>query len=382
MALSDITRTAVESGLEEFRRIGLEAMLRKYGGGSSTQWYVEVGNWACDQKLLLRAAHGHQGLGELPPRGLGRFRAAQATLHLESLGYRLVGKRESTVANLKSPKATEPLMRWLIGAAQHRTTTTYGEAASRLERECAFDPIGRRTRMGIVVGKMQYAIRGADNGAPLLLMVLVRTDTGTPGDGAREFLLARFPDEPLLHQTHVRTEHPELWSNLAHIAADEVYNYSGWEDLYSQLYGNYVPDAYYAAPGERSDTPRGGSGEGPNHEALRLWVMGNPDQVDRGFRGAVADTEEELLSGDRVDVVYTTGSEVLAIEVKSRDSNWADLRRGIYQCIKYGAVLGAQEEGRRTVRTMLVTESALPLDLDRLSKRLKVRHRSFPPENR
>ena len=102
------------------------------------------------------------------------------------------------------------------------------------------------------------------------------------------FSLLDSPDEPLLHQTHVRIEHPELWSNLAHIAADEVYNYSGWEDLYSQLYGNYVPDAYYAAPGERSDTPRGGSGEGPNHEALRLWVMGNPDQVDRRFRGAVA----------------------------------------------------------------------------------------------
>ena len=47
----DIQRTGVGSALEEFRRIGLDAMLDKYGGRPSARWYVEVGNQRFDQKV-------------------------------------------------------------------------------------------------------------------------------------------------------------------------------------------------------------------------------------------------------------------------------------------------------------------------------------------
>ena len=40
----DIQRTGVGSALEELRRIGLDALLEKYGGPPSTRWYVEAGN--------------------------------------------------------------------------------------------------------------------------------------------------------------------------------------------------------------------------------------------------------------------------------------------------------------------------------------------------
>ena len=59
MAVRDITRTGVESAIEEFRRIGLDAMLEEYGGGPSRDWYAEVGDRVYDQKLLVRAAHVH-----------------------------------------------------------------------------------------------------------------------------------------------------------------------------------------------------------------------------------------------------------------------------------------------------------------------------------
>ena len=57
MAVEDISKPGVESALDEFRRIGLDAMLEKYGGRHSTRWYVEVGGRYFDQKVLLRAAH-------------------------------------------------------------------------------------------------------------------------------------------------------------------------------------------------------------------------------------------------------------------------------------------------------------------------------------
>lgn len=91
MAVKDVKNKGAESALEEFRRIGLDAMLKKYGGRPSTRWYVEVGDQRFDQKVLLRAAHVHEGLGELAPRGPGRFNAGQARQHFEGrLGYRVV----------------------------------------------------------------------------------------------------------------------------------------------------------------------------------------------------------------------------------------------------------------------------------------------------
>ena len=150
----------------------------------------------------------------------------------------------------------------------------------------------------------------------------------------------------------------------------------------SKFYGEFVPDPFFAPPVEDGGTSRGGAGEGPNHRALRLWVEANPARIGRRYSNAETTTEEQLLSGDRVDVVYYTDNEVLAIEVKSRDSEWSDLERGIYQCVKYRAVLAAQEREGRTVRALLLTESELPRELAGRAKRLDITHRSFPPDSR
>ena len=99
-----------------------------------------------------------------------------------------------------------------------------------------------------------------------------------------------------------------------------------------------------------------------------------PSLVRPGLRAENTDTEVELLSGDRVDVVSKINDRVIAIEVKSRDSNYADLRRGVYQCVKYKAVLEAQDiRDNPTVESWLVTEAKLPGELFRLAGRLGVK---------
>ena len=157
MAVRDVTREGVELALREFRRTGLEAMLAKYGGRPSTRWYVKVGHHHFDQKVLLRAAHRRQHLGELPPHGPGRLHAQQARRHFTALGYLVVAKFRATPEDLARPEATGPLMNWLIGAARQRTTMTYGQAAIRLEQECGFGSVFPRD-MGQAVGAMQRVI--------------------------------------------------------------------------------------------------------------------------------------------------------------------------------------------------------------------------------
>jgi hypothetical protein len=63
--------------------------------------------------------------------------------------------------------------------------------------------------------------------------------------------------------------------------------------------------------------------------------------------------------------------EQLAVEVKSRRSNDLDLKRGIFQCVKYRAVLEAENKAgkiKSTVRACLVSERKLPNELARLAK--------------
>ena len=376
MAVKDVTKDGVEAAIGEFRRTGLEAMLEKYGGGPSTKWYLKVGTSRYDQKLVVRAAHVLQGLGDLPPLVPGDFTAGQSRHRLERLGYRVAPKLSQTDENLEGPSAIEPLARWLIGAAGRDTTLAYSDAASRLEKECGFSPIFPALRMGKTAAALQHAIHGRDPFAPLLNVLLVQKGLGLPGSGAQDFLVARFPEEPRLGEKDADEVHPEVWARYARLAIEEAHRYGGWEALYEQLFGPYVPDPFYAP------RRRAGGGEGANHKALREWLWKHPECVDRRLRDVDSKTEVDLLSGDRVDVVYRTKSQVTAIEVKSRDSNWPDLRRGIYQCVKYRAVMEAQEKeekSARRVRALLVTEIPLPADLARIAERLDVPHREVTP---
>ena len=381
MAVKDVTKASVESALEEFRRTGLQAMLERYGGGPSTKWYVQVEDLLYDQKLVVRAAHVIQGLGDLYPRGPGSFDAGQARSLLERrLHYRVVPKLSQTNENLQGQSAVKPLARWLIGAARRSTTLTYGEAASRLENECGFSKLPRASRAGWTAGALQYAIHEHDPSTPLLNVLLVQKGTGLPGSGAREFLATRYPEERRLGKKGVHTAYPELWARYARLAIAEAHRYDGWEALYEQLYGAYVPDPFYA-PRKRTGGG-GGGGEGPKHKALREWVWKHPESIHKRFRHVDSKTEVDLLSGDRVDVVYWAPREVVVIEVKSRISDFDDFQRGVYQCVKYRAVMVAQEQeeksGRR-VRALLVTETPLPVDLARTAKRLHVPHLRVAP---
>lgn len=127
---------------------------------------------------------------------------------------------------------------------------------------------------------------------------------------------------------------------------------------------------------ERDGLRYGRSGEGKNHKRLRKWVKKNPGRIVQGLCDVKAKTEEPLLSGDRVDVVYYAEGSIVVIEVKSRDSNWDDLRRGIYQCIKYKAVMRAQmradDVDGRSVCALLVTENELSDDLRDLASTLNI----------
>lgn len=282
-------------------------------------------------------------------------------------------------------KAAKPMAIWLIDAALNGGDLSYEDAKTRVQKKLNFTKIFS-THMGGPAGQLMHDIQRIQKDAPLLNVLLVRSGDRMPGEGAGSFMAARF-GKPELDEKGVRTNHPKLWRKYFDKAASEVYAYSGWEDLFQKVYGSpYKPDSGPLAPfdlsagTEKDGQKPGGGGEGENHKFLRLWVKNNPDEIISESH-VRAETEVVLKSADRVDVVYFMKNATLAIEVKSKDSNELDLERGIYQCIKYRAVMQAMDPRTASnVSALLVTEQPLPGYLSELAKRLEVPHKLVSPK--
>lgn len=77
-----------------------------------------------------------------------------------------------------------------------------------------------------------------------------------------------------------------------------------------------------------------------------------------------------------MDVCFETGNRVDLVEVKSIRSDWNDLQRGIYQCVKYRAVFQAQRQAvtpDMQVVATLVIETEAPADISDLAKMHRIR---------
>ena len=149
-----------------------------------------------------------------------------------------------------------------------------------------------------------------------------------------------------------------------------------WEKLLNVLdihKSNNLSDLEHS---EKSNlhNPYGSEGS-PEHIALREFVANNPSVIGLDCV-ASGITEYSLKSGDKVDVVFETSESLVGVEVKSKRSGTDDIERGLYQCIKYKAVLEAENQvNNKTadISCVLVMEGKLTRKLSEIQSKLDVR---------
>lgn len=117
-----------------------------------------------------------------------------------------------------------------------------------------------------------------------------------------------------------------------------------------------------------------GGGESPEHLALKQYAVAHPELFDAPTDFAQA--EYPLLSGDIIDVFFRDVNAWTGVEVKSIKSADDDLERGIFQVVKYRAVLKAQAEiysgALPRITVLLAVQRPLPRTLQRVAKQLDV----------
>ena len=218
---------------------------------------------------------------------------------------------------------------------------------------------GHAHGMGKVLGDMGHLLQQLEGewGEPIphiqsLVVNKAGTLKGLPDEGIREF----WPDYPLLKkpekQNKVRTEYVQIlefgsrWNKvLKDLGLEPIKEHSSSTISY---FGH------------------GRGGESKEHKALKNFVASNPEMVGASKSDQVF-PEYPFPSLDTVDVMFKSPDHWIAVEVKSRISDKApkDYERGIYQCVKYQALLIAMQQDHRyaapeKITVVLLTESRLP----------------------
>ena len=109
----------------------------------------------------------------------------------------------------------------------------------RLESDCGFDVIFT-VSVGRVAGAAMNAIlEAAAPDAPLLNVLLVRSNTGLPGSGAVGYLANRYPNLRWLRREGAHED--RRWRELVEQEAKRVYDH--WNEVYRLVYGRRLPAA-------------------------------------------------------------------------------------------------------------------------------------------
>lgn len=249
-------------------------------------------------------------------------------------------------------------------------TITYSELAEKLDRRNKHGepwPRGLGQVLSRVSRIVELAGEDYSDPPPLLTSVVVLSsgqNAGLPSDGLKN----EWPGYDSLpyedRKARVMLEYSRVlsygsrWNSVLRLAGlpevsvppDEVNRNGGW-----------------------------GGGESQAHKALKLFVLKNPALFGAPVDCWLQETEHALHSGDGLDVMFKSEKMWFGVEVKSRASegNLDDYRRGLFQVVKYRAVLEAQARidhpaGPPLVRVILVLESRLPSELRHVAEMLDV----------
>lgn len=152
----------------------------------------------------------------------------------------------------------------------------------------------------------------------------------------------------------------------------QALNYPHWDWVLDQL--GLQPSKIITEQELEAISVHVGGGEGKEHKVIKEFVYKHPESL--GVTGVTRkETEHPLPSGDRLDVYFETSDYRYAIEVKPSTSPDDDITRGIFQCVKYKAVMEAIRKigyDKYAVKTLLVTASGLSERNKKLAEALNI----------
>lgn len=211
---------------------------------------------------------------------------------------------------------------------------------------------------------------------PPLTILIVNKNKDVPSEGV----------DPFLHRYVSKSMQGKLTDNnrraMIDRATNAVHNYTRWDEV-AEYFGVEIPGSLSESdPISLDSPPTRMGGESEAHLKLKDYIANHPELFTKLGEFSKGNIEYRLPSGDVVDVLFQNEDMSLAVEVKTADAPHGELTRGIYQCVKYRAVLRAMHDVAGEllhVQTILATPQALPTQHMNAVKRLNISWQKVTP---
>lgn len=236
---------------------------------------------------------------------------------------------ESVIRTNRSRELVSQIIPILISWAKLRLTNkTYGDLLSALGYT-SYSGIGRQLgNVETVLRKLRESTGAVD--IPTLNALVKKPKLDRPADGF-EFV----------YPNYKKLSVPEKKIFIAGIN-EKACAYTKWNWVLKELgLKEAIPLSEYQLNTIKNVQFNNGGGEGAEHKNLREYIFEHPERINSN-NIVFKETEYILPSGDRLDVYFEfEDRKHVAIEVKPSTSPEPDIIRGIFQCVKYQAVMDA-----------------------------------------
>jgi hypothetical protein len=272
-------------------------------------------------------------------------------------------------------------MERLIEAVDQRERVSYADMVRYIAKRTNDPRFARAWHDGgEVAGALMNRILEVAPAVPPINTLVVKAGTILPSTGADPYV------ERYLEVEYSKLDDAQKKEIITRLH-ESVWDFPRWRQVGRLAFGQkFVPPEL--PPGESDGKMKrlgfGGPPESENHLRLKEYVANHPREFGAARDCKKGLMEHRLPSADEMDVLFMSTREQVVVEVKSKISNSLDLERGVFQCVKYRAVLKAQSEvsnpgSRMAVRALLVSKQPLGSKLAKWARKLDVEVRVIRP---
>ena len=195
---------------------------------------------------------------------------------------------------------------------------------------------------------------------PPIQALVMNKSSGLPGEG-----IALFAPSGSDFKTANRRDRRLIVDRML----QDVFTFPDWDAVLGHF--SLSPAPVVDLPPAKTLVPKGGGGEGVEHRMLKEALSRNPQWVGLSSKSPHGELEHPLLSGDSIDVLFAGADRLIAAEVKGASAPSTEVVRGLFQCVKYEAVLNAEA---RATGSAVDCEAVLALGGPMPSSLIRLRH--------
>ncbi len=266
----------------------------------------------------------------------------------------------------------------VLASAVDGAPITYGDL--NLAVHTRGEPLKMALTYRYVAGKIgdvcEALARDLGYDVPPLNAIIVNEKSGLPSYGVDNYLATYSNMTP----RQIKRLRADERDSYARTAMEKVFNFTGWDRVRRHL---GITKAQTGKPDRNRGEPipppnRLKFSDGPEselHRGLKIWLAAHPDALSAFGKFDKGNTECVIASGDRLDVLFTNAGMRLAAEVKTSEAPDDEVQRGVYQCVKYRAILRAMQLAAAeppNAQAALVVDCQTTSTVRRLAERLSV----------